>query len=379
VSTQPLRVLIFLDSLCSGGAQRQAVSVFNGLRRQGVDAWLTTYYPLDHFLSQVEDTARFACLNKRVGDGKVPFFVQLRGHVQQLQPSVVASFLREPAQWIALLRLSGLRFRWLLSERSSRFDLMSKRRRMATLGAAHLADRVCPNSHTAADELRALGFPDRQLGYLPNGITLPSVPEAPRLEGPLRLLMVGSMTPLKNHKLVLDALCSLDRDDWVLEHAGRTPDAELHDAVLQTIAHNGVADKVVLHGAVSDLGPLYRRADVVVHPSRYEGFPNVLLEAWAHRTPVLVSDRCDLPRLVSHGEDGLVFALDTPEALASALNGVLDGGRSPLRSLGDRGRQRVEQAYTIEAVTEAWLSELRSTAQISTHWPVRALSSLRGR
>ncbi len=115
-----------------------------------------------------------------------------------------------------------------------------------------------------------------------------------------------------------------------------------------------LADRVRLHGEVHDVGAFCSRADLLILPSDFEGFPNALLEAWSHGCAALVSDRSDLPQLVRHGETGWVFPLDEPDGLRIALRRLLEGGVEPLRAAGLAGYREVQDRYSIEAVGARW-------------------------
>ena len=60
-------------------------------------------------------------------------------------------------------------------------------------------------------------------------------------------------------------------------------------------------------GEESDIPGLLREHHALIHPSLYEGLPNVVCEALAAGMPVLVSNVCDHPLLVADGERGFLF------------------------------------------------------------------------
>jgi glycosyltransferase involved in cell wall biosynthesis len=91
--------------------------------------------------------------------------------------------------------------------------------------------------------------------------------------------------------------------------------------------------------------------DVFVLPSRHEGFPVAPIEAMAIGLPVVAADAPGVADILPDGEGsgGIVVPTDDSAALAEALGRLIDD--APLRQrLGERGRERVERAYSLEAV-----------------------------
>jgi glycosyltransferase involved in cell wall biosynthesis len=95
----------------------------------------------------------------------------------------------------------------------------------------------------------------------------------------------------------------------------------------------GLAARVFFLGPLADVGPAYRAADCLAHPTLEDTFAMVVLEAMAQALPVIVSGvaYCGVSGLLHSGINALI--LDDPRdpiALASALSRLLDNG--PLRA-----------------------------------------------
>jgi glycosyltransferase involved in cell wall biosynthesis len=115
----------------------------------------------------------------------------------------------------------------------------------------------------------------------------PGTDPAPRAKGtgrPVQMLAVGSVVPRKGYEILIDALKPLVHLDWRLDIAG-TLDRSTETArrVLAAIETGGLANRVTLHGALSEaqLSDLYDRTDLFVMPSLYEGYGMALAEALA--------------------------------------------------------------------------------------------------
>jgi glycosyltransferase involved in cell wall biosynthesis len=95
----------------------------------------------------------------------------------------------------------------------------------------------------------------------------------------------------------------------------------------------------------------YRRASVVLHPVRWEGFGLALLEAMLCARPVVASSVSAIPEIVVDGETGTLVAPDDPEALARAASALL-GDPERARALGEAGRARAEAEFSVARMAE---------------------------
>jgi glycosyltransferase involved in cell wall biosynthesis len=109
---------------------------------------------------------------------------------------------------------------------------------------------------------------------------------------------------------------------------------------------------VHLLGRVPDVAAWLRRADLLVHPARWEGFGLALLEAMLASKPVVATNVSSIPEIVVDGETGLLVPPDDAAALAAAVNRVLgDPG-----SYGEQGRQRAQSHFSVASMTDRTLA-----------------------
>ena len=111
-------------------------------------------------------------------------------------------------------------------------------------------------------------------------------------------------------------------------------------------------DGVYLPGRVGDVSALLGRAELLVHPARWEGFGLALLEAMLAGKPVVASRVSSIPEIVADGVTGLLVPPDDPEALAAAILRVL---RGPGR-LGEAGLARARSEFSVERMARRTLA-----------------------
>jgi glycosyltransferase involved in cell wall biosynthesis len=101
----------------------------------------------------------------------------------------------------------------------------------------------------------------------------------------------------------------------------------------------GVRDRIHLLGYRTDVSRLLSSGDLFAFPSRFEGLPFALLEAMAHRLPVVASDATSIPEILSDRVHGLLFPSGETERLREALIWAL-GHPQEMRSMADLAFQR---------------------------------------
>lgn len=163
----------------------------------------------------------------------------------------------------------------------------------------------------------------------------------------LVMLSVGRLDPEKNPRLLADVLARAVAADarWRLEVCGDGSEA---DALARRAAELGVADRVRLRGHVPVDGGLwdfYRSAHALLHVSLTEGVPQVILEAFAARLPVVGTDVGGVGGLVSG--NGLLVAPGDADAAAGAL--VRLARERALREGLVSSAQRLARAHTLAA------------------------------
>jgi glycosyltransferase involved in cell wall biosynthesis len=115
------------------------------------------------------------------------------------------------------------------------------------------------------------------------------------------------------------------------------------------ITELGLAGRVRLLGWRREVAELIAGADLFVLSSRWEGMPNVVLEAMACGRPVVATDIPGTAELVVPDVTGLLVPRDDPGALAAAIERLLHN-QQLAASLGSSGRERARQVFPLAAM-----------------------------
>jgi glycosyltransferase involved in cell wall biosynthesis len=226
-------------------------------------------------------------------------------------------------------------------------------------GLTRLAARVV----TITESLRRfnverVGLPEQKLEVIHYGLDAPPEPWGENPPDPVPrdanvLLAVARLVPQKGIDVALRALVELP-DAWLVV-LGEGPER----GRLETLAGElGVDGRVWLPGRVPDVAAWLRRANVLVHPARWEGFGLALLEAMLCGKPVVATRVSSIPEIVADGETGILVPPDDPHALADAVRRI-----EP--HLGDAGRERARTEFSVARMTRRTLDLYERVASAS--------------
>lgn len=274
------------------------------------------FYPLDPAVRRVRlgnplpsgsALGKIAANYRRVGS--------LRRLIRAERPSVLLGFI-ETANVLCLLAASGLGIPVIVAERidpSMNLGVPAPWR-IARRVLYRRAHAVVAQTEAAAHWLRAHCGTDVEV--IPNALR--ALPDWQTARQPL-LLSVGRLDHQKGFDIVLRAFAVVQREfpHWCLAIVG---DGPLRNALQRIAIDLGLKDRVRFPGRTSDIEAWYANASVVVQASRFEGFPNVILEAMGMGVAVISTDCNSGPReIITPGHDGLLVPVDDVSALADAL------------------------------------------------------------
>jgi len=190
---------------------------------------------------------------------------------------------------------------------------------------------------------RRIGIRAGKLHLISNGIPRDAPPMSDRVKWPddrRRVLFVGRFDRQKGTDVLLAALAAL-QDSVFCYLVG---DTVLGDAALTSLPPNAQTTGWL---SPAQIEAFYRSADVVVVPSRWEGFGLIAVEAMRAELPVIASRVGGLPEIVVDGETGLLIPPADQGALVRALR---DLGGEKLATMGRAGRQRFLRHFTLDRV-----------------------------
>lgn len=273
----------------------------------------------------------------------------LRKGFRKLQPDVVISFVNR-TNVLALAAGAGLRIPILVSER---VDPWAHRESMMWSMLRAIFYRRAAGIVVQTESVREWAgrfVANQKVRVIPNPVVSISNVEM-EIESKV-VLGVGRLVPQKGFDLLIRAFTDsgLAGLGWQLKILGDGPSRSDLWALADEL---GIANSLVMPGMSGEPENSMAEAAFFVLSSRYEGFPNALLEAMALGLPCIAFDCSSGPgEILRHRENGLLIPAENVDSLATALR-ELANDRSLRDRLGDNARS-VGNDYSVDRIATLW-------------------------
>ena len=372
-SQEAMRITLVISTFGAGGAERVMAVMANYWAGQGHDLTLITlasaeedFYPLHAGIRRIGLglTNLSTSIRKAVWNNIVRL-KQLRETIYRSHADVVISFI-EKTNILVLMSTIALHIPVVVCER---IDPRYHKIELVWAVLRQVLYRRAAALVVQTEGLRgwAEGLAHNRAVYvIPNPITKIDRIDRPMFNGNpsgKTVAAMGRLAPQKrfDHLIHAFAHCVASHSDWSLVIVGEGPERMRLEALS---VHLGIGERVTLLGCLSDPFPVLRKADLFVLSSRYEGFPNALVEAMACRLPVISTDCPSGPRdIIRDGVDGILVPPDDVAALANAMDRLMADPQERQR-LGVQAVEVVER-FSTDRIMKLWGDLLARIAEPS--------------
>lgn len=325
-----MRILLFTESIVSGGAERQIVILAKLLKDQSYEVRIVTYFDNPFYAPYlVENSIEYECIPKATN--KYLRIFRLFTYFKKYNPDVVISYLDTPNIFSIILRFFSLKYKLIVSERNTTQKFSFRTRIKFFL--YRFSDFIVPNSLTQTKLIQSY-YPQlsAKVKMITNFIDTDFFCPSQQIlleKKELIIAVAGRFDWHKNANRLIEAVGQLVKRginikvEWYGDNYYRngkpTPSSKVYFEAIALTQRMNLIDYISFHEPVHNIREVYRTADVFCLPSIYEGFPNVIGEAMACGKPILAGNICDNPLLVKNGINGFLFDPFTPDSIAFSI------------------------------------------------------------
>lgn len=345
-----LRIFMMIESLRTGGSERQFATLAEAFRRGPFDLHLGCIQRSGLFLKGLGEIGEyplggsFLTLRALRSLGSLVGFLS-RTHIEVAQSfDFYTNLMLIPAARLARVPV-------VIASQRQLGDLLTPMQRRIQSRLFCFADRVVCNSLAAAEQLARERIPNTKLIVIPNGLPaeafLEAVPALPAQPGVMRIGMIARMNDLaKNHALFLRAAARV-ANRFPLAEFVLVGEGPFRKGWEELASQLGIGPRTRFLGERHDTASLLAALDVIVSPSRSESLSNTILEAMAAGRPVVATRVGGNPELVHDRETGLLVAPENEGALANALETMV-ASPALAREWGENARRIAQVNFTLD-------------------------------
>lgn len=370
-----MKILIAIPCLLNGGTERQTLSLSSVLRSCSHVVEILCYFEYDteilNEFNKTEVNVKLLNLDRKLGF--LELILRLEKEIRLISPDVVhVQYMAPGALPIIAVKLAGVKHVFatvhqpytkshgrlaklilkIASLLTTKFIAVSQNAELSWFGCSHLFDENFPSrrqqSHATIHNSIDVKLIQRTIA----AVDVKELKEMLSIQEDVPV--IGAISRLRYEKgidLLIEAFNNLAREGAQahLLIVGSGPDENL---LKQRVEDYGLGSRVTFYGeaewgrAMQLMGIM----DMVIVPSRFEGFGLTAAEAMAAGKPVVASDSTGLKEVINDGETGILFPVDDVSALVNALQKLIMDLDLRHR-FGSAAEKRIKEHFSLEIFT----------------------------
>lgn len=364
-----MKILIVIDSLGSGGAQKLAVNLAKGLEKKGHIVDIFIYHEEFIFFQSELRKSKIKIHKFKAKTGQkiktinsLRVILQLRNLLKENYDGVL-SFLHTPSIYTAIAGLGILKKKLVVCELSSSTAPVNPIKKLLFYLASISSKMVVANSFNEAAIIRKKTGLKNKVTTIWNGYNLNDIPFNDNYndENLKDIIVVGriaypknGLNLLKGLKLFLEKNESAPTIKWAGRKDNDPKSIKMQKDMMEYIKKNPlIKPNIIFLGEVKDIYELYKNAGVLIHPSIYEGLPMVICEAMLIGCPVMASNVCDHP-LILDNDRGILFDPNSPQSICQAIEKFNTMNFNQKANMIDKARNFAEKNFSTNKMVESF-------------------------
>ena len=357
------KIIIFIDNLGSGGAQRQAVNLAGMLKERGCEVSVLVYgnFPFyQRFLD--EQNIPVVIIEKHSAIGRL---FAIRRYLRRSEADAVITFLETPGFIACFSKMGGTKWSLITSELSAKTSTFTARRNKLFNWFERFADAKVCNSENAC-RMWQEHYPQWNDKYytIYNPVVIPypiREKSVKHKEDRLVITVAASYQGLKNPCRVVEAVVGLTQEqqnklliDWYGRAEVVPGNTEVYDRAVSMVKEHHLEECVRLNHETNDIYSIMTNSDVVGLFSTVEGLPNAICEGMMLAKPIVMSRVSDYNVLIN--DNGVLCDPESVDSIRDALAYLLSLTEERLRRMGCSSYVKAQELFLPSVICDRWMS-----------------------
>jgi|SRR5690554_179532 len=363
-----MKILCIIDSLGSGGAQRQLVELAKGFKERDHEVSFLIYHDINFFRSELDRACIPIILVKESNYFKR--ILKIRKEIINTKPNAVLSFL-EGANFMTTL--AGFPYRkWnlVVGERSANPNIM-KSLKLQLYRWMHLfTSFVVANSKANMKIVKKVNplLTDNKCKVIYNFSTMDykELNENKLHKEKTIVTVPASYRKVKNLDGLIEGVNLLEENyrkklivNWFGNKEIEGGSIYFKNAFSKIKEYN-LEEVIILKDVSNDIYSEYEKSDYIALLSHFEGFPNVICEAMMLGKPVITSRVSDLLEIIKENENGFTCDPTSPKSIKSSFQKAIDASDNMREQMGSNNLEIAHRFFNKNKIIDAYLNLLNS-------------------
>lgn len=340
------KIILVIDSLNSGGAQRQIVGLARLLKEENYNIKLVYYYEIPFFASYLDKhNVNHEVIPKATN--KYNRIYHCWRYFKQESPDLVISYLDIPNMIMSILNKLGLKYKLIVSERNT--TQINSFKEKIKFRLYRNADLIIPNSVTQEKFIKSnYSALNNKVITITNFVDLDLFQPSPIIKiksnEKVNIVVVGRVSKQKNVINFIKSIKQVIECGYLIDVKwfGR-PDKLYFKNAVDELENLNLGAYFKFYPPSNNIKEEYQKCDMFCLPSVYEGFPNVVCEAMACGKPILASNVCDNPYIIENNINGFLFDPNNIESIRNSIIKFINLTQVQRQSMGSKSREIAER------------------------------------
>lgn len=356
-----MNILHIIFSFNNGGSENLIVDLLNSWENKDDNLYLcivNNFYDKNLLKKIQNKKVTIITLNREVSGNKIEGMKRLRRIVKKEKINVIHCHSVNVFNYTFLALGFSLKRKYILTiHNDTIYKSLSK---VMVLFHKIFLHKITAISESVKESILEKNFPKKKIDIIYNGIDLRKYQREHIFHEKLTLLCVGRMVPqIKGQNILVKALKKITEvyPDIQCIFIGDNPEEHNYIDEMKKLAMQvGVFNNVVFIGNCHDVPREMLKADILIVPSREEGFGLVAIEAMASKIPVIASKTGGLVEIIEDLKTGYLFEKDDSDMLADKILQVLNTDQEKLiEAAFDMVKNRFDIINTVKEMRKSYV------------------------